>query len=93
MSRDNEDSSSLVVAHKEIPPENNATSGNEFSHENAEIENGNNFDEHAVEVNDSNAKTFASEEDNESVSMIFLKNIKDEIKEEISERKKGLKKN
>ena len=81
-----------------MPPENNeirpkidATSDDESSYENDEIEHDEIFDEHAEEFYDRNVNAFSIEEEHESANMMCLKNTKDELKEEVSERKKGLK--
>ena len=91
-SRSNEDSSSLIAARAKIRLENDATSINEFSCKNAKIEHDNHFEECTVEDDDSSANDCVAEEENESVRMMHLKSIKDEIKEATLERKKGLKK-
>ena len=78
--RVNEESSSVIAARTDIPPDNNeiqpkmdATSDDESSYENAEIERVNVFDEHAKEVEDINANCFSTEEEHESAGMIYLK--------------------
>ena len=75
----------------EIRPAIDATSDNESSYENSEIDHDNIFDECAEEVKESNVNAFSIEDEYESANMTHLKKIKDVPKEEVSERKKGLK--
>ena len=56
-----------------------------------EIQYDNIFVEHIVEDDDNNEIEYVTEEENESINMTCLKNIKETIKEEIWESKKGLK--
>ena len=66
-------------------------SANDSPYENAEIECDDNFDEYAAEDNNKNENACMIDDENESANTTYLKNIKDTIKEKISERKKGLK--
>ena len=65
---------------------------NNYPCKNKEIEHEDNFDERLEEDNNDNDNEHAIDGENESASIVCLKNIKGTIKEDLLERIKGLKK-